>query len=144
MRTYYVFGIKTEIHNLYTDKEEALYNILKRIKVVKKPNLEYGLSIYNQICNTFNFETLQTYFAKRYDANPCYKYKILDRKNKELSFLDLAYPCLFLKTSSCLPYAFDILYLYNRDIFICDFENDDYFWLDKLHNYKKSLCVGCK
>ena len=56
MRTYYVFGIKTEIHNLYTDKEEALYNILKRIKVVKKPNLEYGLSIYNQICNTFNFE----------------------------------------------------------------------------------------
>lgn len=144
MRTYYMFAVKKNIHGIYDTKEESLYNILKRIKTVKKPNLRYGLSIYNQICDPFNLELLQDYFKKKYGASAYYKYKIIDHKNHSESHLELSYACLILTTDSFLPSVFDIMYLYNRDIFICDFENDDYFWLEKLHDYKKNLRVGCK
>ena len=144
MRIYYIFNIKPNIRHLYDEKEESLYYILKKIKKINKSNVRYGVFIYNQICQTFEFESLQNYFSMRYEASPCFRYKILDRKNKELSYLELSYSCLFLKTNSILPNVFDILYLYNSNLFICDFINDDYFWLEKLHNYKKRMCVACK
>ncbi len=137
MRSYYIFDIKKDIHSLYHDKEEQLFYILKRIKLVKKPNLEYGLSIYTQLCDVFDFTTLQRYLFERYEVLPNNKYNFLNYKNKEFSYLELRYPCLFLQTNCLLPKVFDILYLYNRDIFVCDFTNNDYFWLDKLHKYKK-------
>jgi len=144
MRTYYLFAIKKNIHNIYNEKEESLYNILSKIKVVQKPNIRYGLSIYNQICDPFNLDLLQNYLKKRFGANEHYKYKIVDRVNHSESSLELSHACLVLTTSGFIPSVFDIMYLYNRDIFICDFENDDYFWLEKIHEYNKKLKVGCK
>lgn len=144
MRTYYMFAVKKDIHNIYTDNEESLYNIFKKIKTVKAPNVRHGLSIYNQICDTFNVSRLQEYFKKKYGAEPHYKYKIRDKKTNLVSSLELSYACLFLNTENLLPSVFDVMYLYNRYIFICDFENDDYFWLSKFHNYKKNMIQSCK
>ena len=41
------------------------------------------------------------------------------------------YPCIIVKTKNKKNNIFKIFNIYNRDIFVCDFENKDYYWLNE-------------
>jgi hypothetical protein len=43
--------------------------------------------------------------------------------------LELNYSCAVVKTSVNIPEIMRVLNIYNKNIFVCDFENSDYFWL---------------
>ena len=47
--------------------------------------------------------------------------------------------CLKLKSSINYPSFFDSLQKFNNKLFVCDFENQDYFWLENVHKKEELL-----
>ena len=47
--------------------------------------------------------------------------------------------CLKIKTNINYPKFFDNINTYSDNIFVCDFINNDYFWLNKIAKNKDNL-----
>ena len=57
----------------------------------------------------------------------------------EYSKLMVSNYCLKLKSSINYPTFFDSLQKFNNKLFVCDFENQDYFWLENVHKKEELL-----
>lgn len=140
MRTYYLFIIKKEFLNSYYNNSDILYKTLENLFYMKNRNATYGLSIYNQICDTFNKEVVQNYFHIRKGFLVQKKGKKLLVNNyvdKEKYIIEIRNSCLILFCNRNLPKVLKLLNYYNPRIFICDFEFQDYFWNNNKHNSLK-------
>ena len=133
MRKYYLFIIKKEFYELYLKNIETLYFILENIYYLNKNDFSFGFSIYKQLCEPFNKNVLINYFNnknKRYIKKFNNKFFINDVYAGEKSCIQINKSCIVIKTKQNLPYALKIFKWYNNYIFVCDFENKDYFWLN--------------
>ena len=134
MKVYFVFDIKLEFINLYYGNESILYNILKQVYKLDKYDINYGYNIFNQLTNKLNKSDIDKYlyiklhrnipYSKKDDIhmyNNLYKDEIsklivkrsyirIDSENKYCSFLK-------------------ILKKYKKSLFVCDFNNQNYFFL---------------
>lgn len=133
MRKYYLFVIRKDIYQIYRDKPKALYKTLKNLSVLTAPNLEYGISLYHQICDTFQVERLQTYLEDKYkleQVNGLYRYQD--------NYIYLKPARVIIQTNVNMPNIFIDFKCYNRLIFVVDFKSDDYFFLcDDYNKFKK-------
>lgn len=117
MSEYYLFIIKDKT----LKKPNDLYNVLFQLYKMKK-NLNYGISLYKQLCSPFNISILSKYLTK-YNSN-----------NKNIFYIDNS--IIILKPSRIIIKSNDILNIIkifnfnNKNIFVCDFKNDYYFWLN--------------
>lgn len=128
MYKYYLFIIKEEIRQIFNPDLEKLYVILENIYLGKINNLNYRVSIYDQICETFNVFIIRNYLKKT-NSIIKYKDKYLYKNNKEISLLKLGYATIIIASNQKFPLYFHILNLYNKRIFVCNFKNKEYFWL---------------
>ena len=103
---YYLFIIKD---NFFKNHDEFLYDILSKLKNMKKENYNYGISLYYNVCNLFNTESLKHYIKNKTNL------KLINNK----FYLD-KYNYLEIRKSCCIV---------NKNIFICNFERGEYFWL---------------
>lgn len=132
MRTFYLFKIKEDVINIYEKKEKELYKTIENLYKLKKENFYYGTSLYIQLCRLFNINIIETYFKR----SPKYK----KNKNKYLflgeeSFLIEINPStIVIKTSVNNPSVLKLIHYYDNRIFVCDFENKDYFWLSDVYH----------
>lgn len=137
MRKYYLFIIKKEYYNLYQQNSESLYKTLENLFLMKNNNVSYGISIYNQICQPFNVDVLDNYFHSRKN--------FLIKRNKrkilvdsyienERYIIELMHSCVILYCHKNLPKVLKILNYYDPRIFICDFDNKDFFWNNNSHS----------
>ncbi len=131
MRKYYLFIIKNEVYEVYYKNSEILYRTLENLFNMNHGNFNYGISIYNQICNTFNTEILNSYFRLRKNFFVKKKRKkilVHNMDDKEKYLIEIRNSCLIIYCKYNLPKILRLLQFYNSKIFICDFYNRDYFW----------------
>ena len=128
---YYLFVIKKEF---YKKNDKYLYSMLENLKYMKRENYNYGFSIYHNVCYFFNDSIIKNYLEKKYDMK-CENniYKIGDDTTLKIT---KSYACI--KTNKHLRELLCIFYIYNKDIFVCNFETKEYFWLKEKITYNYS------
>ena len=130
MRKYYLFIIKKEYINIYKNKSYVLYKMLEKLKNLRKYDFSYGLNIYKEICLPFSVNLLTNYIKQRI------KYKKINDKIIKIDniYLQINYSCINIKSDINNPWILKIFNIYNKNIFVCDFDNIDYFWLNDQFN----------
>jgi hypothetical protein len=131
METYHIFTIKKEVYNAYKKKEITLYKLLSNLKKLKKNNLTYGITIYNQICYTTNIKRLKQYIEMLKIIEKKDNKYILEENNKK-SILIIKPSNIIYKTDKINPNIIYILNYYSKYLFICNFNKKDYKWVNNI------------
>jgi len=123
MREYNLFVIKGEYLNIYKNNPGQLFELLKKLYCMNK-NLNYGITFYEQLCNYITIDTLRYYLNTKYNLDNYNKFYI------DETYIILKPSRIVLKSKYNVPNIIKVFNCYNRNIFVCDFENGDYFWLN--------------
>jgi len=119
---YYLFIIK----NTYLkNNDKLLYELLYKLKTINKENYNYGISLYYNICNLFDTKTIIYYLRTKYKLKQVNNKFYLDNNN----YFEVRKSCCIINNDRYLREILCIFYIYNKNIFVCDFNNNTYFWL---------------
>ena len=135
MKTYYIFQIKKEFINLYTDSPSVLFRILKSIYYLDKTEVEYGYNLFQQLILPYNKNQIdRELYIKYHQSIPYSKRKEIHYMNNlyrnEISRLTVHKAYLKLETEQNFSSFFEILKEKFDDLFICDFQKTDFFFLE--------------
>ncbi len=126
MRKYYIFSVKPNIYSSYKKKPDALFFLFLKLK--NSQDFKNSIILYQQISNGFDLERLYNYFMN--------KFKVAKKKHyafqKPKLLLELNYSCLILICEKQFPKLLQVFSYYSSYLFVCDFENGDYFWLNEI------------
>lgn len=137
MRTYYLFFIDKLFTYIYKEKSSLLFQNFYQIY---KNNNKYDdliSDIYLQLINHINKRDLNEYIYTRYKDQVSYFFYdnchiIENIYNNEITKLIINNTFIKIISNVDYPSFFDILDSYFDNIFICDFDNYDYFWLSEV------------
>ncbi len=129
MREYNLFVIKDEYFNFYNNKPEYLYEILNKLNNFSS-NMNYGITLYEQLCNKIDVEILKYYLNNKYGLS---NNKVFYLDNV---FIELKYSRIIVRSKYNYPRIMKSFNCYNRNIFVCDFKNNDYFFLNSFMRNK--------
>ena len=129
MREYNLFVIKDEYFNFYNNKPEYLYEILNKLNNFSS-NMNYGITLYEQLCNKIDVEILKYYLNNKYGLS---NDKVFYLDNV---FIELKYSRIVVRSKYNYPRIMKSFNCYNRNIFVCDFKNNDYFFLNSFMRNK--------
>ena len=124
---YYLFVIKD---SYFKENSDFLYKLLYEIKYMKKENYNYGISLYYNICNLFKVKVLKNYIKNKFNLKTKNNIFYLDNEN----YFELKNVCCIINANKYLRQIFMIFYIYNKNIFVCNFSKDEYFWLKDKFN----------
>lgn len=136
MRTFYIFKIKNEYATLTKNNPYSLFRMLEFIYNLDKNEVSRGADLFYKMVESLNNKSLDVQLFKKHKENYFYtKFKNIHQVNnfykKEESKLIVRTHYLLLESSIIKPtFLEDLQDLPN--LFLCDFENKDYFWLEKL------------
>lgn len=128
MRKYYLFNIRKEFYLVYKNNSYVLYKTLENLYKLKKENLSYGVSLFNQICDRIPKKQVKNCFLEYIKIN---NDKFLINETKEESLVTIKNSCILYNTNMNYPKSMGSIYSSNMCIFVVDFKNEDYFWLDE-------------
>lgn len=136
MRTFYIFKINDEFATLTKNCPYNLFKSMEQIYYTDKTDLSVAYNIYEQMILPFNKNRVNIDIFKEYRDNDFYtKYDnthmINNFYNDEQTKLIVNSSFMLLRTSILKPTFFNIL-SNDKNIFVCDFENKDYFWLESV------------
>ncbi|MBR2248353.1 MAG: sporulation inhibitor of replication protein SirA [Bacilli bacterium] len=139
MRVYFIFSIKLEFINLYYNNKNILYSILKQIYYLDSNELKYGYNIFNQLINDIDKNDLDKFLYVKLHRNIPYSKRnhthIYNNLYKdEVSKLIVKRSYIKLETENNYSSFFKYLKEYNSSLFVCDFKNQNYFFI-KDYNY---------
>ena len=120
---YYLFIIKD---NYFKNNKEYLYDILYKLKTMHKENYSYGMSLYYSICNLFDTNALKHYLKTKTSLEFKNNKFYLDKYN----YFEIRKSCCIINNDKYLKEILCIFYIYNKNIFICNFYTNEYFWLN--------------
>lgn len=127
MKKYNIFLVKKEIYSIYKDNQKSLFKTLFNLKNMSKCDLSLGLSIYNEICDPINKQKI-TKYINLLKITRQVKNKYLINKN-----IIIIKPSRIILRNEQIDN--DIIYIlknYSKYLFMCDFENKEYYWLNEL------------
>lgn len=134
MRIFYLFDVKENILKNYRNNYEELYSLLESIHYLKTEDIILGFNIYQRIVNPMKKEEYNDYIKKNNLGKEnyiCYNYThtINDFYFNESTKMIINNSHIKIKTNKNVPSFF-----YNirnfKNIFVCDFNNHDYFLLE--------------
>lgn len=136
MRTFYIFKIKEEYARLTKNNPYHLFKMLSYINSMDKGEIERGADLFYKMVERLGNKELDIKMFKKYQDNYFYtKFKNIHQVNniykKEETKLVVHKHFLLLKSTVVRPTFLEVLEEY-QNLFLCDFENKDYFWLEKL------------
>ena len=141
MRTYYIFNVNKYYSYMYKDNPFKMYKIFEEIYYSRDYDSVKTYHILEEIANPFNKIMLNEYIYFEYKLK--YGYKRNGNKHNlntsENSTIQINNYNIKLITENNYSIFFKYLNNYNNNLFVCDFENMDYFWLCKLYNKKSSV-----
>ena len=134
MRIYYVFDIRSEYVDLYKETPNSLYNVLHQLYYMRKKDLEYGFNMFKQLANRIDKDVVdKNIFLKLHNKMTYVKkgdnHIINNLYKDEVSALKVKYSYILINTNKSYTDFFNTLALDNRNYFVCDFINNDYFFL---------------
>lgn len=136
MRQFFIFKIKDEFAILTKKNPNHLYRTLEQIYYVDRNDLELGIDLFERIIEKLNPKQIDIDLFKKYKENYFYtKYRnvhqIYDVYRHEKTKLIVNRTYLEMESSVLRPSFLKDLEK-EKNLFFCDFENKDYFWLDHL------------
>ena len=135
MRTYYIFNINNYFTYMYKNKPYRIYKILEEMYNVKKSDIVLSYKLFEQIAYSFNKNKLNEYVKYLFKNNTSYYNRLNSHiicNNQEYTKLTINNSNIKIKSNINYPSFLDILINYSDNIFVCDFINKDYFWLEKI------------
>ncbi len=136
MRTFYIFYINKEFKILTKDNPYNLYQTLENIYYMGKNEINLGLNLFEQIAVPFQKNDVNKFLFDNFKDNDFYmmnknSHKVYNKYRDETLVLKTHLTHLTLKTNINKKNIFEKIYL-NPNLFVCDFKNKDYFWVEKI------------
>ena len=135
MRTFYAFHINEFYSSMYNDNPLKLYKILEELFYRRNYDKLNTYRLYKQVVIPFNKMLCNGYMTKK--NRLCYEY-FYDyqahylKKKEEHTKMVIGSIHIKILSDANYPIFFNNIHELDTDIFICDFDNRDYFWLDKI------------
>jgi len=131
MRKFYLFKIKDEYLKY---KSYNLYKAIDNIYHLKENDYKYGINYFNHLRAKFNKEILNNnifnYYKDKYNYTKVNNaHYINDYYTNENTKLTIYNNFLLIETNKPNPLFFE-LFKKSNNIFVVDFNNRDYFWLN--------------
>lgn len=123
MRQYNLFVVRSD----YCKYNELLFDILNSLRT---SNSDYGLYLFNQIFDKIDIDILNNYLNEKFNLNKKYTFKIND------VVIKLKYSRIVISSKYNFPKILKFINYYNKNIFVVDFENKDFFWLNSFAKEK--------
>lgn len=138
MRTYYAFIIKDSLMHFYSKKPYSLYKILEQIYRLKNNDIVLGYRLLEQVTDAFGTRKTDKFIYKKHLNELEYSrlddgHMIKNLYSEEITFLKVFHSHVRIKTNNNYSSFFNSIQEYDENIFICDFENQDFFWLNKIN-----------
>ncbi len=137
LRVFYIFNLKKEVYEVYKETPSVLFNFFKNLYFMKKEEIDYGKSIFNQVAELFNKEKidLKTFillhnkfkYLKRNE-----EHIINDLYHNEISIMKVRKTYIVVNCNTNFTDFFQIISNEYKNCFVCDFINNDYFYLSRL------------
>lgn len=143
MRMFYIFEIKKEIKELYINNPSSLYKILSSIYYMHKEDVNYGFNLFNQITNKLKVLEISNQLYIEMHTNIVYtkngnEHVINDLYRNEISILKVRKSHIMIQSNKSYNKFFDFLLNYNDNYFVCDFLENDFFFISDIKNLVKS------
>lgn len=133
MRTYYLFKINDSFSKLYQNKTYYLYKMLEQISLSSKNDFIISYRLFEQMAVPYNKTNINSMLYRNYAFDSNYR-KILNKHTFDDSIektkLTVYNTYIKIRTNKNFTTFFKEL-LKEENVFVCDFNNKDYFWLSK-------------
>ena len=138
MRTYYAFIIKDSLMHFYRKKPYSLYKILEQIYRLKNNDIVLGYRLLEQVTEPFGIRKTDKFIYKKHLNELEYSrlddgHMIKNLYSEEITFLKVFHSHVRIKTNNNYSSFFNSIQEYDENIFVCDFENQDFFWANKIN-----------
>ena len=138
MRTYYAFIIKDSLMHFYSKKPYSLYKILEQIYRLKNNDIVLGYRLLEQVTEPFGTRRTDKFIYKKHSDELEYSrlddgHMIKNLYSEEITFLKVFHSHVRIKTNNNYSSFFNSIQEYDENIFVCDFENQDFFWVNKIN-----------
>ena len=134
MRVYYLFKINDSFSKLYHNKTYYLYKILEQISESSKNDFIISYRLFEQLAVAFNKAEVNGNIYKHCSSSEYYR-KTLNKHvlddGIEKTKLTVYNTYVKIRTNKNITEFFKILEK-EKNVFVCDFNNKDYFWLSKV------------
>lgn len=137
MRLYYIFSIKDDIFKITKNEPDKLYGILDSIYKMNKKDVNMAYKLFEKTCNFINKKNISLLLKNLNCDNQSYtcfrdSHLINDFYKNETTKLTVNHSYIFIKSNVIYPKFFnDIRNV--KNVFVCDFVNEDYFFLKKIN-----------
>ena len=141
MRVFYIYNVNDFFCSVYDKYPYRLYKMLEEAYFTNKHNLIEATNLYDQMITKFNKLFMNNYLFANNKLDGYYYRKNnihLISSRSEYSKLMVSNYCLKLKSNLNYPKFFSDIRGYSDNIFVCDFQNQDYFWLNKVLKNEES------
>ena len=140
MRTFYIFKITKEYYSLNKNNPLNLYNIYLNIKLSTKNNLKLLFNEYFSITDSINKKALSKIIYEHFKNNDGYSiyhnnHTFNNYYTDEVSKLIIYNSFMILKSNMVSSIFFDELSKI-PNLFVIDFDKEDYFFLSNLNHIK--------
>ena len=117
-----------------------MYKIIEELYYTKEYDMLMSYKYYQKFALEYNKLAINEYIYSINKKNPNYKrdnnvHLIINEKYNKLIVNST---CIILKTNDIYSVFLNDLHVYLDNIFICDFKNKDYFWLDSLNKDRQN------
>lgn len=140
MRTYYIFKINKYFAYIYKKWPYKMYKIVEELYYTKEYDMLISYKYYKKFALEFNKLAVNEYIYNLNKANPKYKRdnNVHIINNEKYNKLTINETCIVLKTDDIYSVFLNDLNIYLDNVFVCDFKNKDYFWLDSLNKDRQN------
>ena len=140
MRTYYIFKINKYFAYIYKKWPYKMYKIIEELYYTKEYDELLSYRYYKKFAIEFNKLALNEYI---YNINKSSQNYTRDNNihflnNGKYNILTITSTCLILKTNDIYSIFLNDLNMHLNNIFVCDFQNKDYFWLESLNKDRQN------
>lgn len=137
MRTFYVFKIKKEITILTKESPYNLFKMIDHLYYLDSDSLGVYENIYSDLFDKFNKNYINKRIIDLFKNNKYYLFSkednihIINNKYRpEKTILKVYNTNIIIKSDAVKPTLL-VNYLMSDNLFVCDFKNKDYFWLNE-------------
>ena len=140
MRTHYIFKINKYFAYIYKKWPYKMYKIIEELYYTKDYDMLSSYKYYQRFAIPFNKTSLNEYIYNLNKTNIDYNRdnNIHTIYNDKYNKLQINNTCMILKTNDIYSIFLNDINIHLDTIFICDFKNKDYFWLDSLNKDRQN------
>lgn len=136
MRTFYIFNINKSFYNLMKNNPYHLFRAMEDIHSFDSHDADMAYDLFNQIARPFDKSKINNKIFGESKDNDFYSkfhnvHRIQNKYVPEDSMLVVNKAFLLLESNITKPTFLTELKEYNN-LFVCDFKNKDYFWVNEL------------